>query len=233
MTTADKKCRYTRVILIVAWIGVSAAAAALVAGHLGAHELRWVHNQISTYAARAPNAHWITSGMSLSALVLVCLGIGISLNRFVGTAVLGRIAAMMFGVAAAGLLMLAYFKETAMSLRELKQLGFEAVRQQTFHDAGLLAFFYGVIVAMAVSGAIVTWEARGWAERMLGSVIGAIGLLAWGAMALPWPEFVGIAEGGFGARQRAAFLCFWVGALLLLGWLTKRAAVTLAPRRDS
>ncbi|HLQ24452.1 MAG TPA: DUF998 domain-containing protein [Acidiferrobacterales bacterium] len=210
-----------RITLFTAWLALFTAPIALVIGHLGMHNFSWIRNQISTYAALAPNGDWITAGMLLAALALLCLGISISFRRAFGSKVLSHIASMVFGIAVSGLLILAYFRETAMNMQQLKKMGFEAVRQQTFHDAGLLLFFYSSVLAMVISGLVVVWQGSSWARRVLGGVIAATGPAAYAALITSWPRYAGFSGMDVGVRQRGAFLCLWVGALLLLALVTK------------
>ena len=212
---------HARIARVVAWISLFAAAIALVIGHLGTHEFHWTYNQISTYAARAPNAAWMTAGMLFSALASVCLGLCVSWRRAREPSLLSVLAAMGFGVAAAGLVLLACFKETAMNVPRLRQLGFDAVRQQTFHDAGLLLFFCGATFDMATSGLIVTLEDRDYRSRLQGTMIGATGVAAGFLMTNAWPDYLGIADASIGIRQRAALFCLWIGAALLLASLRR------------
>jgi len=210
-----------QITLLAAWAGLIVATPVLVIGHFGAHDFRWTYHQISTYAARAPNGSWITAGMLLSALTLFCLGIAISLGRTAAATLLSRIASMSFGTAGSGLLMLACCQETAMVGQPLQQLGFEAIRQQTFHDAGLSFFFFGSTLAIALSGLIVVLEGPGWIRRMLGGVVASTGPAACAALVSSWPQFLGFSDVGVGIMQRGAFFCLWIGALLLLTLLTK------------
>ena len=206
-----------RITLAIAWLALLAAPAALVIGHLGPHDLSWTRNQISTYAARAPNGDWVTAAMLLAALFLLCLGIAISSRR-----IFNQIASMMFGAAVSGLLIVAYFKETAASIVQLKKMGFEAIRQQTFHDAGLLLFFYGSAAALAIAGLTVALRAADRLGRVSGIVAALSGPIAYGALISPWPQYLGFAGADAGLKQRAAFLALWMGGLALLTVVTKK-----------
>jgi hypothetical protein len=198
-------------------LALLAAPAALVIGHFGADDLSWTRNQISTYAARSPDGAWVTAAILLAALFLLCLGIAIASRR-----IFNQIASMMFGAAVSGLLILAYFKETAANITQLKKMGFEAIRQQTFHDAGLLLFFYGSAAALAIAGLVVALRAADWLGRVSGIVVALSGPIAYGALISPWPQYLGFVGADAGLKQRAAFLALWMGGLVLLTVVTNR-----------
>jgi hypothetical protein len=207
-----------RISLAIGWVALLAAPVAMVIGHLGQHELGWMRNQISTYAARGPSGDWITAALLLSALALLCLGLAIASRRLLGAEILNQLALMLFAVAVAGLVLLAGFKEAAIGVEQLKQLGYTAIRQQTFHDAGLLLFFVGATAAFAGAGLIVLLRGP---HRLLALGVVLTGPLTLAAMAAPWPQYLGIADAGIGLKQRAAFLLMWIAALLLLAATTK------------
>jgi len=211
-----------RITIAIAWVALLAAPIALLIGHFGLHDLSWTRSQISTYAAQAPNAAWITAAMLLAALSLLCLGISISSRRTQGAGIFNQIASMMFGVAVSGLLILAYFKETAASTTQLKKMGFAAIRQQTFHDAGLLLFFYGSAAALAIAGVVVSLRAADWLGRASGIVVALTGPIAYGALISPWTKYLGFVGADAGMKQRAAFLALWIGGLVLLTAVTNK-----------
>jgi hypothetical protein len=123
---------------------------------------------------------------------------------------------MALGASVAGLLLLAAFEETAEGLAALRNLGFGAIRQQSFHDAGLYIFFNGAVLALVAAGAAMLAE-RGLRARILGAAVAASGPLAYVAMLTSWPVLLGIAGAGVGLKQRVSFLLLWAGAVLLLG----------------
>lgn len=210
-----------RILLCMAWIVLLAAPIAMIIGHLGTHELSWGQNQISTYAARAPYDGWITASMLLSALALLCIGILFPSHPVFGQTIWSKLVSMLLGAAVAGLGFIAHFEETAMNLKQLKVLGWEAVRQQSFHDAGLLIFFYGTILALFLSGLIIMVKGPGWTRRILGGIVGISGPVAFLAMTASWTQGIGIAGTTVGLKQHAAFLCLWFGFGLLLVLLSK------------
>ena len=221
-----------RAAIISAWIVLFAAPLALFIGHLGADDLSWIKNGISTYAATAPHANWISAGMLLAGLSIACLGVGISLNTRWRITILSQIASMCCGAAAAGLLMLCRFKETANNLEALKRMEFAAVRQQTFHDAGLLIFVSSAVLALMISGLIAMARSASWGSRLLAAVVFVSGPIACAIVissAQGPGAFLGAAPG---LKQRAGFFCLWVGALCLMALLTKAAMQSANRTRD-
>jgi hypothetical protein len=217
----------SRITIIIGWLALLAAPLSLVIGHLGADRLNWLENGVSTYAAHAPHADWVSAGILLAGLSIACLGVGISLNTRLRINLLSQIASMCCGAAAAGLLMLCRCKETASNIEALKRMEFAAVRQQTFHDAGLLIFISGAVLALMISGLIAMVRSAGWRGRLLAAVVFASGPIACAAIisfAQGPAGFLGTAPG---LKQRAAFFCLWVGALCLMALITKAAGQSI------
>jgi hypothetical protein len=204
---------------IAAWLSLAMAPAAMVVGHLGERNLSWTVNHVSTFAARAANDDWITAAMLLAAFAMVGIGTVVSGSGWPGGRIHSSLIAMALGASVAGLLLLATFEETAEGLAALRQLGFGAIRQQSFHDAGLHIFFHGAVLALCAAGAAMLAE-RGVRARILGATVAASGPLAYAAMVTSWPALLGIA--GVGLKQRLSFLFLWIGAVLLLAALTRR-----------
>lgn len=210
-----------KIIASAAWLSLMLAPAALIVGHLGVHALSWRENHVSTFAARAPNDGWITAAMLLAAFAMVCIAIGVARDERLGGTVQGSLIAMSMGAAISGLLLLAAYEERAAGLPALRKLGFGAIRQQSFHDAGLLIFFYGAVLALLAAGVAILVE-RKWRALILGAAVAASGPLAYAAMTTAWPAMIGIAGASAGLKQRAAFLLLWVGTVLLLAAVTRR-----------
>jgi hypothetical protein len=204
---------------IAAWLSLALAPAAMVVGHLGERNLSLTVNHVSTFAARAANDDWITAAMLLAAFAMVGIGTVVSGSGWPGGRIHSSLIAMALGASVAGLLLLATFEETAEGLAALRQLGFGAIRQQSFHDAGLHIFFHGAVLALCAAGAAMLAE-RGVRARILGATVAASGPLAYAAMVTSWPALLGIA--GVGLKQRLSFLFLWIGAVLLLAALTRR-----------
>jgi hypothetical protein len=210
--------------VIIAWIVLFAAPLVLFVGHLGADRLNWVENGISTYAATAPHGNWISAGILLAGLSIVCLGVGISVNTRLRINILSQIASMCCGAAAAGLLMLCRCQETANNIEALKRMEFAAIRQQTFHDAGLLMFVCGAVLALMISGLIAMVRSTGWGSRLLAAVVFVSGPIACATVISSSQGSAGFLGTAPGLKQRAAFFCLWVGACCLMTLLTKAAA---------
>ena len=212
-----------RTAIISAWIVLFAAPLALFIGHLGADNLSWTRNGISTYAVAAPHANWVSAGILLAGLSIACLGVGISMSTRLRINILSPIASMCCGAAAAGLLMLCRFQETANNIEALKRMEFAAIRQQTFHDAGLLLFVSSAVLALMISGLIAMARSTSWGSRLLAAVVFVSGPIAC-AIVISFAQgpaaFLGAAPG---LKQRVAFFCLWVGALCLMVLLTKAA----------
>jgi hypothetical protein len=161
--------------------------------------------------------------MLLAGLSIACLGVGISLNTPLRINILSQAASMCCGAAASGLLMLCRFQETANNLEALKRMEFAAIRQQTFHDAGLLIFVCSAVLALMISGLIVLARSASWGSRILAAVVFVSGPIAFAvviSLAQGPAAFLGAAPG---LKQRTAFFCLWVGALCLMALLTKAA----------
>jgi len=208
-------------ISLAAWVSLALAPVAMVVGHLGEQSLSWTVNHVSTFAARAAYGDWITAAMLLAAFAMVGIGTAVSSSSWPGGKIHSSLITMALGASVAGLLVLAAFEETAEGLAALSKLGFGAIRQQSFHDAGLHIFFHGAVLALFAAGAAMLAE-RGVRARILGAAVAASGPLAYAAMITPWPALIGIAGAGVGIKQRAAFLLLWIGAVLLFGALTRR-----------
>lgn len=204
----------------VAWLSVALAPAAMVIGHMGDPNLSWKTHQISTFAARGLHDGWITAAMLLSALAMVCIGAMISGTGRPGGKIASGLIAMALGGSVSGLLLLAAFEETATGMAALGHMSLGAIRQQSFHDAGLLIFFYGAIFALIASG-IALFAERGALVRSLGAAVATSGPLAYTAMTASWPAVIGIGGAAIGLKQRIAFLLLWAGALLLLAAVTR------------
>jgi len=203
-------------IVIAGWAAAISALAAMFIGHLGAADLSWVANHISTYAARAPGDAWITAAMLLSACALMMISILISRYRILGNAFSVHLLPVLIGAVIAGLVLLAFFEETAVSVKILKRSTFWAIRRQSFHDAGLMVFFYGAVLLAILAGlhCILCRHARG--DKVLGILIAGLGPAAYFLMSAPWPAWIGVNGPSTGLRQRASLLCIWIAMALLL-----------------
>jgi multisubunit Na+/H+ antiporter MnhC subunit len=204
-----------RNLIILGWASMAASLLAMVFGHLGTQKLDWVSDQISTYAAVAPHAGFITTAIILSAVTLLILGVLVSKYRILGTTHFAHIAAMFTGAAAAGLITLAHFKETARNLVELKQAGFWAIRVQSFHDAGLMIFFYSSLAWLMLAGLLIISHYNRVVDKIQGGIILISGPVSYLLMRTKWPHLFGITGVTTGLNERAAFFILWLAAALL------------------
>lgn len=205
-----------KILVIAGWTAAILALAAMFIGHLGAPGLSWVSNHISTYAARAPNDAWITAGMLLSAGALVVISVLISRFQLLGSGGAVHVLPVIIGAVVAGLVLLAMFEETAVNLKVLKRSSFWAVRRQSFHDAGLMVFFYGAIVLAVLAGISCAVWRHARADKVMGVLIAGLGPAAYLLMTSPWPAYIGVGGPSAGLRQRASLLCIWIAMALLL-----------------
>lgn len=187
----------------------------MIIGHMGKHDLSWMSNQISTFAANAPNDAWITSSMILSCFSMLCIGVLISKYQILGSNYFIHLLPLIIGAAISGLMVLATFEETARTLKALKGLPFNEMRQQTFHDAGLMVFFYCSICLSIMAGFFCMIFRKG-KEKLLGLIISSMGPASFFLMTTSWPKFIGINGHSAGLKQRASLLSLWIAMALLL-----------------
>lgn len=201
-----------------------ASIASMVIGHLGSHDLSWKSSQISTYAAQAAYDSFITGSILLSSLTLLLIGILVSRYQIIGTNVLVHLLPALSGASASGLLMLAYYEETAKSLNYLKKSGFWAIRIQSFHDAGLTIFFYSTLLLVMLLGFMSLLDAVSAKGKIKGAVILGMGPASYLLMTTRWPKIVGFEGITVGVNQRAALFCLWLAVVLILTIASHKAA---------
>ena len=205
-----------RHVLIIGWVLAIASFLLMVIGHSGRHELSWISSQISTYAATAPHDYLVTTSMLLSSLSLITIGILVSKYKIFGESYSAHFVPALSGAAASGLIMLAYYEETAKTISLLKQSGFWAIRVQSFHDAGLFIFFYSALLLVMLLGILAIIYNRKHIYKVLGFVILSMGPASYLLMTERWPKFIGFEGVTTGVNQRAALLCLWVAVTLVL-----------------
>lgn len=186
----------------------------MVFGHFGIHELNPLSSQISTYAAKAPYDYLITTSMLLSSLTLLVISFLSSKYQMFGSSNLAHFIPALSGAASFGLIMLAYYEETAGNLSALKQSGFMAIRIQSFHDAGLLMFFYSSLLLVVLLGAL-TIIYNNKINKVLGVIILCMAPTSFILMTTKWPKAIGFEGAAVGLNQRAALLCLWVAFTLV------------------
>ena len=203
-------------VRIIGWISVTTSLLLMVIGHFGAHELNWVSFQISTYAATAPYDYFITTSILLSAVSLLIIGVLVSKYNIIGTNYFAHLVPALSGAAVSGLIMVAYYEETAKTLSLLKQSGFLAIRVQSFHDAGLLIFFYSSMLLITLVGILIILYKSNIIAKVLGGVIFSMGPLSYLFMTTSWLKLIGFEGVIIGLKQRVALLCLWVAIALIL-----------------
>lgn len=221
---------HKRILIVTGWLTLFSALIAMIIGHTGNHDLSWTINQISTYAANVSHDRWVTASMLLTCLTLVSVSLMVS-SRILGDNCLTHIVPLFTGATIAGLLMLASYEETAGSMRTLRSSGFEAIRQQSFHDAGLLIFFYSAIALAVVLGILIIAQASGWKEKITGGLVAFLGAAAFPLMTTAWPGLIGLLSAGSGLKQRASLFSLWLATLLVLAVASSKVLRPSQPRR--
>lgn len=206
-----------RMLFATSWSAIIAALAAMIIGHIGATHLNWEINEISTYAAQAPRQGWITAGMLLACVAFAAISMLISRYRVLGDSPLAHAAPLLAGAAIGGLMTLAAFKEAApTTLGALHSAGIAAVVQQSFHNAGLMGFFFATVLLVILSGALAAVNAATRRNRLAGVGAIVLGLAALPLMEAPWPSLLGIGGPVLGMMQRASLFSLWLGAAFIL-----------------
>ncbi len=202
--------------VIAGWVLSLFALLTMFIGHLGKHDFNWISNQISTFAAKGPHDTCITISMFLSASALVCISILISKYQMLGKNYFVYFIPITIGAVISGLIVLALFEETAQTIKALKNSTFIEIRQQSFHDAGLMVFFYCSVCLAVLSGILCTVFRKRMGERILGVFITILGPISFLLMTTNWPETMGVSCPSTGLKQRASLLCIWISMILLL-----------------
>lgn len=188
----------------------------MIVGHTGIHHLDWKINQISTYAATAPRDGWITASMLLACLTLGCISVLVSRFRTLGADGISHAVPILIGATVAGLLTLSAFKETATTVGMLKHLSFDAIRQQSFHDAGLLIFFYSCITLTIVLGVLMVFRATDRKGKVAGLAVILLATGSYPLMITGWPAVIAASGAGPGLKQRASLFSLWLAIALVL-----------------
>lgn len=195
----------------------------MVLGHFGSHDLSFLSSQISTYAAKAPYDYLITTSILLSSLTLLVIGFLNSKFQMFGSSHLAHFIPALSGAASFGLIMLAYFEETAINLSILKQSGFMAIRIQSFHDAGLLMFFYNSLLLIFLLGLLIVIYNYNKINKVLGGIILSMAPVSFMLMTTKWPKAMGFDGVTVGLNQRAALLCLWLALTLMLVMVSRNS----------
>ena len=207
-------------LLTLAWISSLSALVAMIIGHFHAGRLSWLSDQISTYAAKAPLGGFVETSILLSVLSLFLLGVLVSRYGILGSSFLAHVIPFLTGAAASGLLLVARFEETAPNMSALKKAGFWAIRIQSFHDAGLLVFFYSAIVLVIALGVLIVVTGNAPRDKALGAVVACLGPLSYALMRTPWPKHLDIRGATLGINERTSLFCLWLAVVLVLAKFT-------------
>jgi len=218
-----------KILILAGWSVMAASLLAMITGHLGAGHLSWISDQISTYAAVAPNGGFITASIWMSAGGLLIVGAVVLRDPVLGGSHFASISMALAGASAAGLMTLAHYKETARSLAALEQAGFWAVRIQSFHDAGLMIFFCSAMLLMMIAGVLMFVRYKGMFEKLLGSAVFALAPTSYLLMTTQWPKYIGFSGITTGVNERVALFCLWLAAAMIFV-PTSRSKGTVAMR---
>ena len=174
-------------------------------GHVGATELDWHRDPISTFAARAPLHMFVSGSMLLTALAIVLLGCDIAIGPKRPPVFIYGVLPCLAGASAAGLLIVALFKEPVQWTLPHPSPTEDQVRVQAFHDSGLMLFFYGSAVTLTLLSGIWIAGSRN-IRRLVGILPFAFVVAAkWGVSYIP------LAGNSGGIRQRITMLLLWCG----------------------
>lgn len=217
-----------RQTLTFGWLAALVAIVAMVVGHFGDHGLSWKAKQISSYAAIAPYDDLITLSMVSSAGALSAIGILASRYRALGSSYWLHLVPLLAGAAASGLLMLACYEETARTLANLKESGFWAIRQQSFHDAGLLVFYFAAVTLVLMLGVFLVIFRSALPEKMTGLCLFLLAVGSGLLMRTSWPAAIGIGGATVGLKQRASLLFLWMAMLCILAIASRRLQLQAA-----
>lgn len=205
-----------QILFRTAWLALFAALMAMLVGHAGSMGLNPVANQISTYAAHAPHHAWVTVGIILPCLTLACIGMLASRHKMLGDGWLAHLVPQLAGAASSGLLMLAVFKEAVPDMAMLRHASVDNIIQESFHNAGLMIFFYSALALVILGGGLTVFHGAGRRSRLMGSAVILLGLATQPLMLEPWPQLLGVPGETYGLQQRASLLSLWLGAALVL-----------------
>lgn len=213
-------------MIFIARVGLITAFLSLVSmviGHFGAQELSAVSSQISSYAAKAPNDYLITTSMLLASLTLLVISYLNSKYHLFGGSHVAHLIPAISGAASFGLLMLSYFEETAPNLDVLKKSGFMAIRVQSFHDAGLLMFYYSSLALAIILGTLSIIYCQNRIHKVLGGIMLSMSPTSLLLMTTKWPKALGLDGVTVGLNQRAALFCLWVAFTIILAMVSINA----------
>jgi len=199
--------------VLIGWGSAILALGAMIVGHMGNHNLTWISTPISTFAVYGPNGFWITISMLLSAITLCCLSILISRYQLLGSHYAAHIVPIVIGAAVSGLFLLTAFEETSSSV---SPGSFNAIRQQSFHDAGSLLFFNGLVLLTFFAGWLCAASHQSRGGKVMGVAVTSMGFFGFMLLSVPWPKWLGLMGPTAGLTQRVSYLSMWFAIVLLL-----------------
>ena len=212
-----------RSLFLTGWTAIVAAMIAMIVGHTGATHLSWEADEISTYAAQAPHQDWITAGMLLPCVAFASVSMLISRYRILGDSAFAHFAPLLAGAAIGGLMTLATFKEAAPTTEAAMQTaGINAVVQQSFHNAGLMGFFFATVLLVILTGTLAAANAARRRHKLAAAAAVLLGIAALPLMETPWPRLLDIPGPALGLMQRASLFSLWLAVTLILAALPPR-----------
>ncbi len=203
-----------RLLLGACWIGQAFVPIGLTIGHLGDHELHWQRDPLSVYAVRAPLGPAIT--MAICSAAAAMLVFGVIVPRCFEHRSFAPMLSMGYGIAASGLLLIARFPGPLPPLSSFDGLPAGQIRDQLFHEAGLMLFFSTFMATLVCTGFALVLLRRHTATRALGACASVVA-----ATAPQW--FSHGSMGAFGLHQRLAFLFLWISACIILTVVSREA----------
>jgi hypothetical protein len=185
--------------------GAALALVSMLVGHIAAPDLSWTRDPISTYAAHAPLSVCITIAILVSAATILLVGIEVSRIPNAAYNFISAVIPLASGASAAGLILLATFKETISKTISLSVPTIDQARLQAFHDAGLFLFFYSSLALLILVG-VVWFRIDVGPKRFCALIPIAMSVASWYVLARgPFPA------NAFGLKQRIGLLLIWLG----------------------
>eukprot|EP00466_Bigelowiella_natans_P013605 jgi/Bigna1/79507/fgenesh1_pg.63_\ len=186
----------------------------MLIGHNGEHSIDWVEAGISTFAARAPRKAWITAAILMFASSLVFLGLVLSFTGPLRGRISSHVSCMLLGSAAVGLYLVAMYEEIDNPQSHAD------VRQQAFHDAGVMIFISCSLLTLLCIGTSCLVHPPSHHGPITGRVAGLVMIadvpFVKGLMERNWTGRILKLEGHcMGLRQRSSFAALGVGLFLV------------------
>lgn len=213
-------------VLLFGRLAAVFALLCMIVGHMGNTDLHWAVNQVSTYAAEGAFDNLVTTAMLLAAAMILAIGVLVGRYQVLGDSTLAHGVPPLAGAAASGLMMLAAYEETSRTWEQLTRAGTMAIRQQSFHDAGLQIFYFGSLALVLLLGILAVMNSTRRSGRVAGAAIALLGLISFLSHRIPWADLFGIEGNAWGLTQRAGLFCLWLAAAVFLAALPR---ISVAP----